>query len=330
MFAFFVIPAFLAVAALSIWIYSQSNGFGTGELIPRTRVLLNVAGFLIAVTLTLFVVWAVPKSHNSEWGQFITQTCVTILGPLVFGVTLLIIQSLTYSLRPYLAAVAAGALLASIPTPFIVPLVSLAHKITQEGSAFDSLCKNAFVEIIEHVGQVKSVAFLTDSFVSSPEYDQLTITSNSFSSRLLSQSLLEFVERPATFDGGLKGKAKYERVTTNGQRVLMSKNHVENTKFAYEPIEEITAEYIVIPKSIHIDNGQESGLAGTRIEIYRRADDKLISRAQYFWSYKINRFCPVKPHEGISMFIYMFIAESLNVVNPESVKAALPNTASHP
>ena len=320
MFAFFVIPAFLAVAAVSIWLASRSGGLRTTEFNRRKRVLLNVAGLLAAVTFTLFAVWAVPKSHNnSDWEPFLTKTALVIFGPLVIGTTLLTLRSLTHSLRPFLTAVAAGALLASIPAPFAVPIASYVYNLNQDESLFDSLCKNALVETIEHVSHVKSVAFLPDSFVANPPGHPSTITSASLSSLLLNQSLLEFIERPSTLESSLKDKEKFERVTTVGKRVPVSQSGSENTKFVYEPIEEITSEYIVLTKSLVVENGQELGLHGARIEIFRREDNKRISSAQYYWSYRINRFCPVGPRTDIFKFIYNFIAGSLDIANPEGL-----------
>lgn len=321
MFLLFVIPAFLAVAALSIWIATRSGGFRTAELTPRIRVLLNVAGFIAAITLTLLAMWAVPKGSNSDWEPFIIQCGVVILGPLVFGATLLTLQPLTNSLRPFLVSVAAGALLASVFSPAVVPLASWGYVVIQYQLALNTLCKNAFVETIEHVGQAKSVAFLPDSFVDPPvSYPSRTLNSSLF---VLNQSLVEFIERPATEESGLKGKAKYERVTTDGERISMSRNRNEETKFLYEPIDEITAEYIVQPKSLVVQNGQESRLGGARIEIYRREGNKLISRAQYYWSDELNHSCPSKTRAG--MFVYKFIAESLNILNPKGTIAALPH-----
>lgn len=321
MFLLFVIPAFLAVAAFSNWLASRSGGFRAAELNPQSRVLLNVAGFITAITLTLFATWAVPKGSNSDWGPFITQCGIVIFGPLVFGTTLLTLQLLTNFLRPFLVSVAAGALLASAFSPVVVPLASWGYVVIQYKLALNSLCKTAFVKTIEHVGQAKSVAFLPDSFVAPPvRHPSTTLNSSLF---VLNQSLVEYIERPATEESGLKGKAKFERVTTDGERVVMPRNRNEKTKFVYEPIEAITAEYIVQPKSLAIQNGQQARLGGATIEIYRREDNKLISRAQYYWSDELNHSCPIETQDG--MFVYKFIAESLNILNPKGTIAGFPH-----
>ncbi len=315
MIAFFVIPAFFAAAILSILLASRSEGFRTAELSPSQRVLLNVVGFLAAVILTLFAVWAVPESNNNEWEELINQIGVVILGPLVLGVALLVLRSLTQNLRALLASLAAGALFATIPNPVIAYLASSKYRLIQGELALDSLCKNAFVESIERVGQVKSVAFLPDSFVGDRERDRYSVESISISSRMLQLSLLESIERPSTSESGLRGKAKYERVTIDGKRVPISQNSNEYTKFRFEPIEEISAEYIVRPEHLFIENGQKSRLGGARIEIFRREDKKLISHARYYWYDNFRRSCPVETRAGIDVFVYKFIAESLGIVD---------------
>lgn len=320
MFLFFAVPAFLVVAALSIRLASRSGGFRTADLSPRKRVLLNVAGFIAAIILTLFAVGAVPKGSNSDWGPFVIYCCVVILGPFVFGATLLSLKTLVDSSRPLLVPIAAGALLASAFSPVVVPLVSLGYVIVQYRLDLDSLCSNAFVEVIERVGTAKSVAFLPDSFVEPPVTYPSTI--QGISSLVLNKSLVEFIERPATEESGLKGKAKFERVTAGSERVLMPRTRDEETKYLYEPIEAITAEYIVQPKSLVVQNGQAARLGGATIDIYRREDNKLISRAKYYWSDELSRSCPAETRAG--MFVYKFVADSLGILNPQGAVAALP------
>ncbi len=321
MFLLFAVPAFLVVAALSVRLASRSGGFRTTELNPRKRVLFNVAGFIAATALTLFAVQAVPRGSNSDWGPFVIYCGVVILGPFVFGATLLSLRGLFDSLRPPLVSIAAGALLASAFSPVVVPFVSWGYVIVQYPLDLNSLCRNAFVEIIERAEKAKSVAFLPDSFVEPPVNYQSTI--QGFSSFVLNQSLVEFIERPATEESGLKGKAKFERVTTSGERVLTSRTRNEKSKFIYEPIETITADYIVQPKSIVVQNSQEPRLGGATIDIYRRADNTLISRTQYYWSDDLYRSCPVETRAG--MFVYKFIADSLGISNPKGAIAALPH-----
>ena len=242
-----------------------------------------------------------------------------VLGPLVLGGALLILRSVTQVARPLFASVAAGALLASIPTPFIVPLAFWYYQDFQYRSAYDPLCKDAFVKTIESVNQAKSAAFLPDSFVAPPESTQSEI--GGWSIFLLNQSLLEYIERPATEESGLKGKAQFERVRTEGKRILSGNNPNERTKYVYEPIDKITAEYVVRPESLVVGHNHDFGLGGARIAIYRREDNKLISRTQYYWSNKLFQSCPVETRGGL--FVYHFIAESLNVKNPEGPQRVL-------
>ena len=169
------------------------------------------------------------------------------------------------------------------------------------------------VETFESVNRAKSVAFLPDWFATPPGPSQSEM--GAWSGFLLNQSLLEHIERPATEESGLKGKAQFERVSAEGKRILSGNNPNVRTKYIYEPIDTITAEYVVRSEPLVVEHGQELGLGGAKIEIYRREDSKLISRAQYYWSNRLFQSCPAEARGGL--FVYHFIAESLNVKNPE-------------
>lgn len=127
---------------------------------------------------------------------------------------------------------------------------------------------------------------------------------------------MEYLERPATKESGIEGKAKYERVSTIGERVLRAKpGSTAETQYVYEPTEEITAEYEIRPARVNIEHGAELGLGGARIEIRRRLDNHLVAFAQYYWNNTEFKACPEESHNG--MFIYHFIAGALNFKNPE-------------
>lgn len=319
--AIFVIPAFLVVAALSIWLACRYAGLKSAESFAWKKVLLNVLGIFTAITLTLFATWWVPTDHNAGWGQLFTRIGVVVLGPLVIGLTLLALRLVTRIARPVLTSIAAGALLASIPTLFVVPFALWYYQDSQYRSAYDTLCKHAFVEFIEPVNRANSVAFLPDLFAEPPKRSQSEI--GGWAGFILNQSYLEYVERPATVESGLKERAQFEHIRTEGKRFLSGNNpNSERTKVIYEPTDTITAEYVVRPEILKVDNSQEFGLGGARITIHRREDNKLISRAQYYWSNKLFLSCPLETRGGL--FVYHFIAKSLDVKNPEGPQYALP------
>ena len=186
-------------------------------------------------------------------------------------------------------------------------------KMVALSTDFARLCRSAEIKVLHAVKGAKSIALLPDSFSSMAVGQQAeTRPQMKF---LLNQSLLEFVERPATKESGLADKAKYERVSTVGERILRSKpGSAAATQFVYEPAAELTAEYEVRPTPLNIERGGELGLGGARIEIRRRLDNLLVAYAQYYWNNTEFRACP----EGFD--VYLFVVDTLNVKNPEALR----------
>lgn len=192
---------------------------------------------------------------------------------------------------------------------FFLPLERMYTLSTE----FSRLCKNAEIKIYETVNPAKSVVLTEDRFTHMPPRRQAETLPHALF--LLNQSFLEFIERPASKESGIADKAQYERIATVGERILRSQpGSSAQTTFSYEPTDTITAEYEVRPIRLTIEKGADVGLGGARIEIRRRADDKLIAHAQYYWNNTEFRACPEESHRGL--FIYHFIANALNVRNP--------------
>ncbi|MCW8826655.1 MAG: hypothetical protein OQK78_09560, partial [Gammaproteobacteria bacterium] len=161
------------------------------------------------------------------------------------------------------------------------------------------------------VKNAKSVALLPDSF-SSPYPGQQTSIRN-LSKAMLYRTNLEYVERPASVESGIKGSVQFERMRSDAKEERDSSGQLLQRKYIFEPIESITAEYIVRPKVITIEDSNKSGLGGAEIEVYRREDNKLISRVRYFWSNRLFESCPEKVNRG--SYPYHFITESLGMKN---------------
>ncbi|MES2826302.1 MAG: hypothetical protein V4732_22095 [Pseudomonadota bacterium] len=175
---------------------------------------------------------------------------------------------------------------------------------------YSRLCDSAEIKILEPVKGAKSIVLMPDSFSVMAQGRQTE--RGSWTAYLLNQSLLDFIERPATKETGIAGTTEYERVSTIGERILRSKpGSNAQTKYVYEPINEITAEYEIHSEKLTLERGAELGLGGARIEIRRRNDGHLVAYAQYYWSNKEFRACPKESHNGL--FIYKFIAGALNV-----------------
>ena len=309
MFIFIALPIFLVVVALSLRLASKSGKSMTEELTLKEKSRMKAVGFFGAVALAFFLVWTVPKTRGDDWGRAILLFAIVILVPLALGVILSAIKALVDSNNQKLSAAAAGAFLASAPTPFIVPLAILGYTLGAEYVGLQLYCRNATVTTLERVGQAKSVAFIPDSIMEPPTKYSLAYA-KSHSVKLLNQGLVEYIERPATEVSGLKGKSEFERVSIIGGRKLIYDASEIATKYIYEPIDTITADFLVKPKPLSVSSEYFEGLGGAQIEIYRRKDNSLISRAQYYWSDTLRDSCPSQTHA--SSFVLSFISESLS------------------
>lgn len=322
MFIFIALPIFLVVVALSLWLASKSRKSITEELTLMEKSRMKAVGFWGAVALTFFFVWTVPKSRSDNWGHAFLLFLVVILVPLALGVILSTIKALDYSHNQKLSAAALGAFLASAPTPFIVPLAILGYTLGAEYVGLQLYCRHATVATLEKVEQARSVAFVSDSIAEPSTKDSLAYA-KSQAVPLLNQSLVEYIERPATEVSGLKGKSKFERVSINGGRKLINEPREIATNYIYEPIDTITADFIVMPKALSVRSEYFEGLGGAQIEIYRRKDNLLISRAQYYWSDTLRDSCPSQTHDW--RFVLSFISESLSARDPSGYIPKLTN-----
>lgn len=180
-------------------------------------------------------------------------------------------------------------------------------------SSFSSLCETAEIKILEKVNRAKSATLTQDVFtVVAKDRQSETGPWGTF---LINQSLLEYIELPAPQKSEPSFSSAMVKMTTIGERILRSRPGTnQQTQYIFDSAPELTGEYIINSKTIHIPNGKELNLGGSRIEIHRRADNKLIAYAQYFWSNKEFDACPKKAHNGL--FVFDFIVEALNVENP--------------
>lgn len=283
---------------------------------------MKAVGFFGAVALTFFFVWTVPKSRNDDWGHAFLLFLIVILVPLALGVILSTIKALNYSHNQKLSAVALGAFLASAPTPFIVPLAILSYSLGADYVGLQLYCRHATVATLEKVEQARSVAFVTDSIMVPSTKDSLA-WAKSLAVPLLNQSLVEYIERPATDVSGLKGKSKFERVRNIGGRKIINEPSEIAANYLYEPIDAMTADFLVKPKSLSVRSDYFEGLGGAQIEIYRRKDNSLISRTQYYWSDTSRDSCPSQTHAR--NFVLSFISESLSARDPSGYIPKLTN-----
>lgn len=212
-----------------------------------------------------------------------------------------------------------------VAIPIVFSLTLPIGRMYKLANSFSHLCETAEIKYLEQVVGAKSIALLPDKFAtmdSALKFDSGNagnvgymngVRWGSEYSLILNQSLLEFVEVPKTNQKGLSDQAEFERISTVGKRVLQGN---PGTQYLTEPISTLTAEYEVRPVALNLAELGGDGLAGSRIEIRRRADNKLIAYAQYYWNGPEFKACPKEIIGGVSVF--RFVRDALGVRNPES------------
>lgn len=322
-FASYWIPALLVYVALRLSHIDRKLSYST---------LVHVTIFVANLLLTLYVFVRVLASTVSGGGG---SFAVMSLSPLVIipsivllAVGFLVLLTRTLRISNHSDSQASPtvirrnerfsiAVVLCIPLAFVVSLP--VGKMLKMVSGFSRLCEATEIRVIEPVVGAKSVALLPDKFAEiqmAMNGGMNSMTWNSQSVFLLNQSLLEFVEVPATKKSGISDQTDFERISTVGERIRRGNDQNKKTQFLIEPINAITAEYEVRPVATDLKELADAGLGGSRIEIRRRADNKLIAYAQYYWSSFEYKACP---KEAIgSQFVYRFVSNALGVNNPDS------------
>jgi hypothetical protein len=316
------VPAFLLAGIASLWLAFQFGSFTRAKWGGKRTVLIVLAGFVFAVVLTMVATWAVPQDQRSfGWIRTFSQIAVVILCPLIVGIALLILKVSLRPSSPALAQFAGGVLIATSVTPFAVPLAFLSYQYFETRLAFEALCGTASVEILKPAQDVKSVAFLPDS-VTEPAAGRQAETRH-WSVPILDGSTLEFVDRPATEWSGLKGTAGFERVRmAEGRNPENVDLQIGGTVYAYEPLDAITAEYVVRSEQLPIEDDLAGRLGGARVTVFERRNNRHVGRIQYFWSNELYRSCPKETESGT--FVRHFIELALSLGNPKSLQRAPP------
>jgi hypothetical protein len=186
---------------------------------------------------------------------------------------------------------------------------------------FEPLCKNAYVTKPGQIPHATSLAFVRDSFAEPPTTDRDQLEIGEQSGFILNQSLLTYIERPATKESGLLGKSRFERVSMGDRRLAGNGSPAMRPQFIYEPIDIVAADYVVQSEILPIESPNEYGIGGAKITLTKRDDGRVIREAQYFWSTERRRSCPEETRGGL--FIYFFVAEALGVLNPDGPKRIL-------
>jgi len=300
------LEAFIYVGALFAIIPALTLG-SVGML---AKTLVWQAGALIGLVIIIVVhfAWLGSFSGPDPSGQVVLAVHASA--------TLFVILALSVLLRRprRFTASYAGLVVFALLLPAAFAIMLPFRDMTARSKTFSRLCDTAAIKVLEPVRGAKSIAVLPDSFASMARGQPAE--TRQWSDFLLNQSFLEFVERPATKQSGIAGTAKYERISTVGERVRQRKpGSNAETQYVFEPVEELTAEYEVHSIRLQLESTAERGWGGARIEIRRRSDNRLVAYAQYYWDDTEIRACPQESQSGL--FIYHFIAGALGVKNTE-------------
>lgn len=293
----------------------------------RPNIAVHLTVFLANVLLILYIAARILASTVQGGGasfvvvsysRFVILPAEVLLaiGFTIFAVKSVVGRQVSISAYPRHHTVGeAIAVACALATPIVFALTLPLGKMFTLVTEFDRLCKGAEIRVYETVKPPKGIAVLPDSFSYMPPRQQAE--TRPLTVFLLNQSSLEFIERPATKATG--NAAKYERMTTTGERVLRSQpGSNARTQYSYESTDVLAAEYVVRPTRLNLERGADLGLGGARIEIRRRSDDKLVALAQYYWNNTEFKACPDESHQGL--FVYNFVADALSVRNPNVPK----------
>lgn len=273
---------------------------------PRIYVLL---GIIFSLFTSLMLIWMVPVHGNTDWNASFTQLGLTLLAPIAFGIifylfSFIFSNKINYQIRCF----SSGNFYSIIALPWVSLFVAANYSVVVNYPAYSRLCKNAKIEILkEDVGPAKSIALIPDKFVQVPKRRQSEY--HSAGKYLLNNYQLDFVETSKEEGNDNEvSKPAFEHWTISGERVLRG---TPGTQYLSVNVNDLSAEYIIIPEQIYLPKEKKQGIGGSRIQIKRTSDNILIAYAEYYWDNKNFKACPGEAHK--SGFIFTFISNSLNI-----------------
>ncbi len=308
--AIIYLPLYLFFSSGAIYAALKIRKRTVSEEKTKSRYRHIFVGFIAGTLLTWWLVWLVPVKGNTDYEAFVNQLALTLLTPVVFGVILFgFIKLARLRQNWHCVDIVSGVLFSTIAIPWLTIVAASYYDDVVNFPKYHSLCANAEIKFLERLKPAKSVFLSPDLFTNSARGSRAV--TRSVGTFLLNQSALEYVERPS----GSGSVYPYERMRTEGERILSSRGD-ETTKYITSPIDTITAEYIVTPRSINFPEEKINGIGGSQIDIRRLSDNKLIAYAKYYWDNKTHKSCPSETQSGL--FVYKFIATALNVINEKS------------
>jgi hypothetical protein len=276
------------------------------RLIPK--IIAYASGSLAALTLTSFYAWWYSTRATNEWSPLIGSLAISLVGPSVVGLVMLVIWMAVGRTRPTSFNYAvSGAWQSTIAMPVFGILIFIFYDDVVHKPTFDQLCEKAGLAVLEVVPPARSVAFIPEAFVTSNR----TGGAHQNARVLLfpSGTPLQYVEAKVR---DWNGKDRLVRVTYAKEQADAPSDPSKPRKtFTETPIDALSADYRVTPTKLEVPASLAERTYGQRIEVTRLSDGKLISRAQYYWDTGKWWECPVGVSEG--SFVADFIARSLNL-----------------
>lgn len=307
--ALIYLPIYLIFSLGAVYAAKKVRKITVGGENTKPKYGYDVIGFIASTVLTWVLIWLLPVKGNTDYEALFTQISLTLLTPAVLGVVLSgLIKITSVEKKKTFAGFVSGVYYSTIAIPWLTIVAASNYHNIANFPMYYSLCYNAEIEFLEKVEPANSVFLSSDLFTSTPKGRQAE--TRPIGLFLLNQSSLEYIEKPS--EPG--SEYKFDRIHTEGERILRSRSG-EKTKYVTNPIELVTAEYIVTPQRIDLPNEKTNGIGGSQIEVRRISDNKLIAFAKYYWDNKTFKSCPSEAHSGL--FAYQFIATALNVLNDQ-------------
>ena len=266
-----------------------------------------IIGISLGLIFTLISVWLFTFIEFREYEGVFILTAVTVFAPIILAIIIRSFIAPTPSIR--IRSLLSGILFSTVFSPWATLSAGIAYEKNISYLLFPSVCKNAEIEILEDVTGVKNVVFLEDSFAIYNEHKGIKFKSQA--KYLLSKSMLEYIEIPN------KSGRSFEQIRFKGKRspmIMYDSGNYEDLEILL--IDSPTSDYEVTSERLRLSNAHRWKIYGSRIEIRRVVDGKLIAYAQYYWDKSKNKMCPNEAMDNV--FVYKFIAKSLRVDHPEN------------
>lgn len=291
-----IVSLFFARYALKEADESKYNGFSIFKL--------EFFGFALSLIVTWIVFYNSPKPGFEDVHEIFVRVGITIFTPLV----IVVIFSILFWKNNGFKYFSVGALLSGLVMPWLIFfLAAFNFNVITNFPLFWYACRGTETVIHENVSPADSVYVPSD--LSDHQKRPNERKTESFSKYLLNQSLLEFVEYPVV-NSGENGDFGITKLSTQGARRLSYRSKTKKrTSYITQLRQGVSSEYAISAIRLDYPDVVKTGIEGSRVEILRRSDAKVIAYTQFYRDRKAFRSCPSKVN------LFDFVVTALNVVN---------------